>query len=245
MATNMEVIEQYSEIFLTDLEGKQSVVRFLKEQFRDTTIYSLKFQIELKTQVIIQEQSLSFEGRKLDFKRGDKVMTFEDYGIMNGANIIMDQRLMGGKLDAFDFTNVHKKKKFKENKLVLSTITWREVKPGICFVGVCVENDCKARNDIVVINRGFNEYGFVLNYVVHHLNCPKCEKEINTKILQGIGLYKCKATIETMRKLKDGKKQENKYDIESKEFVWAYSLNDKGKITYQYIAIKVKPLDDK
>ena len=37
-------------------------------------------------------------------------MTFEDYGIMNGANIVMDQRLMGGELDAFDFTNVHKKK---------------------------------------------------------------------------------------------------------------------------------------
>ena len=91
-----------------------------------------------------------------------------------------------------------KKKKFKKLKLVSGTITWREVKPGICFVGVCVENDCKARNDIVVINRGFNEYGFVLNYVVHHLNCPKCEKEINTKILQGIGLYKCIATIETM-----------------------------------------------
>ena len=119
MATNME---QYFEIFITDLEGKQNVIRFLQEQFLDTTIYSLKFQIEHKTRVVIQKQSLSFGGRKLDFKRGDKIMTFEDYGIMNGANIIMDQRLMGGKFDEFDFTDIHKKGKFKKKKLVTGVV---------------------------------------------------------------------------------------------------------------------------
>ena len=35
------------------------------------------------------------------------------------------------------------------------------------------------------------------------------------------------------------------YEIKSKEFMWAYSLNDKGKITYDYIVITVKPLDSK
>ena len=240
-------MEQYFEIFVTDLEGKQNVIRFLHEQFLDTTIYSLKFQIELKTQVVIQEQSLSFGGRKLDFKRGDKIMTFEDYGIMNGANITMNQRLMGGDFDAFDFTNIHKKKKFKSLKLVKGTIKWRIVEPGLCFIGVCLEEGCSAKNDLVVVNKGFNKEKagtFVLNVEVHRLNCPMCKKKIDTKIIQGIGLYQCKAKVETMRKIGD-KEETNIYDIESKEFEWTYSLNDKGKVTYQFIEITIKPLDSK
>ena len=240
-------MEQYFEIFVTDLEGKQNVIRFLQEQFLDTTIYSLKFQIELKTQVVIQEQSLSFGGRKLDYKRGDKIMTFEDYGITNGASIVMTTQLMGGDFDAFDFTNIHKKKKFKSLKLVKGTYKWRTVEPGLCFIGVCLEKGCVANNDLVVVNKGFKtEFAgiFLLNIEIHHLICPMCKKEIDTERIQGIGLNKCKATVETMRKIKD-KKQTNIYDIKSKEFIWAYSLNDKGKITYQYIKITVKPLDSK
>ena len=240
-------MEQYFEIFITDLEGKQNVIRFLQEQFLDTTIYSLKFQIEQKTQVVIRKQSLSFGGRKLDFKRDDKIMTFEDYGIMNGANIIMDQRLMGGKFGAFNFTKIHKKVNFKEETLVTSTIEWRFVEPGLCLIGVCVEKGCEAYNDLVVVNKGFNKEKsgeFVLNVEVHRLNCPICKEKISTKKLQGIGIDQCKAKVETRRTVKE-KELINTYEIESKEFMWAYSLNDKGKIKYDYIVITVKPLDSK
>ena len=123
-------------------------------------------------------------------------------------------------------------------------IGWREVKPGLCFTGMCLNGSCKAKNDMVVVNKGFYEKsGGVcnVNTEVYRLNCPICDQGIDTKILQGIGLNECKVTIEAMRKTESGKKK-HRYEIEAKEFFYAYSLNEKGKVRYMYIEITVKPL---
>ncbi|KAI6658027.1 hypothetical protein LOD99_15741 [Oopsacas minuta] len=238
------MVEQFSEIFFTDYEGKQRVIRFLKDEFIDTSIYSLKFQIELMTDVLIQEQHLTLDGRKLDAKKGDRIMTFEDYGIMQGASIVLHQRLLGGEIEPFDFVNINKKKKFKPMKLGRGTKTWRKVLPGICFVGICLEKGCKASGDLVVVNKEFykDKAGCcVANVEIHRLNCPICKEQIDTKSLMGVGLYKCKAIVETMHKTGE-KEKKHKYEIKSEDFLYAYSVNDKGKIKYQYIEIIIKPL---
>ena len=218
---------------------------FLKEDFPQTTVYSLKFQVEFKTKVNMKEQLLTFEGRKLDEMKDCSVMSFEDYGILPGATVVMNNRLIGGEFEPIDFVNINKKKKLKKTKLVVVGDIWRKVKPGLCFTGVCLNTSCKAKNDIVVVNRGFLEERkgiCVVNIVMHQLNCPMCDKEIDTSILQGIGLYKCKATVEAMRKTESGKKK-HRYEIEAKDFVFAYSLNEKGRVKYMYIEITVKPLE--
>ena len=245
-----KMVDQYTEIFITGLDGTSLVVRFLKEDFPQTTVYSLRFQVEFKTKVSMKEQLLTFEGRKLDEMMDCSVMSFEDYGILPGATVVMNNRLIGGELEPIDSVDINKKKKFKKTELLFVNakdirLGWRKVESGLCFTGVCLNTSCKAKNDIVAVNKGFLEERkgiCVVNIVMHQLNCPMCDKEIDTSILQGIGLYKCKATVEAMRKTVSGKKK-HRYEIEAKDFVFAYSLNEKGRVKYMYIEITVKPLE--
>ena len=117
------MVDQYTELFVTGLDGTHLVVKFLAEDFPQTTVYSLKFQVEIKTKVCMKEQFLIFEGKKLDELKGGIVMSFEDYGILPGATVVMNNRLLGGEFEPVDFVNINKKKKFKKTKLDVVPIT--------------------------------------------------------------------------------------------------------------------------
>ena len=57
--------------------------------------------MKTSTGVDVDKQRLLFGSKDLEDKRGDKVMTFEDYGIRAGASITLVTRLPGGNFDIF------------------------------------------------------------------------------------------------------------------------------------------------
>ena len=228
-----------STIYITGLDGKTHSCYFPSETFEETTISDLKLKIQDKTGYEIHMQRLIYDTKDLESVRDGKEMTFEDYKISNSSNIMFVFRLIGGWLP-LRFADVSSEDSFKEVELSHSGGPgWLTIDRGVNFKGTCKYKSCKAKNETVIIQRGFyKESGGIcmLNYEITQLKCPMCKHTLDKNNVHGVGVYKAKLEV----KSKEEGNNEVVVNIEARDkFLYAGCMDDGDKVDYEYVILKV------
>ncbi|CAF0781781.1 unnamed protein product [Brachionus calyciflorus] len=130
-------VEQFT-VFLKTLTGR-TVEIFTSN---DETIEELKEKVEEKEGIPPDLQRLIFAGRKLEDSN-----TLDYYSIEKEATLHLVLRMRGGG----DFVDFEKSKPRVYN-WSRKAPKWRTARAGLCFEGKCVNYECKAFNEMVIIN---------------------------------------------------------------------------------------------
>ena len=138
------------------------------------------------------------------------------------------------------FANVSSKDSFKKVDLTSEGPEWLTVTPGINFEGTCKNRFCKAKNEIVIIQKGFYDSTggtCVLNYEITQLECPICKQALDKNEINGVGVYEGKLQV----KSKTRGSREVVVNIEARDkFLYAGCMDNKDKVDYEYITLIVK-----
>ena len=234
MATGM------SSIFISGAEGKTTTRNFPNDTFDKTTISELKLQIITTRGIDPDNLRLLYAGQELQSVMHGKEMTFEDYKISNSSTIILYVRMPVGGCLPVRFADVSSEDSFKEVKLTHSGGHGRlTIDRGINFEGTCKYKSCKAKNETVIIQRGFyKESGGIcmLNYEITQLKCPMCKHTLDKNEVHGVGVYKAKLEV----KSKEEGSNEVVVNIEARDkFLYAGCMDDRDKVDYEYVILKV------
>ena len=231
-----------STIYIQGLENKTSTCHFPTETFNETPISELKQAVQVITGIELDRQILMYIGRTLETVRGDREMTFGDYSLRDKSNIILVIRLPGGgpSFLTLRFADVSSKDSFKKVDLTTGGPKWLTVTPGINFEGTCKYRSCKAKNEIVIIQKGFYDSTggtCMLNSEITQLECPMCKQELNKNEVNGVGVYEGK--LEVKSKIEGSSVKVVKIEARDK-FLYAGCMDDSDKVTYEYITLIVK-----
>ena len=237
MATGM------SRIFIQGLEGKTYSLYFPMETLNETTISELKRAVQDRTRVDPDLQSLIYQRQELRTIRDGRKMTFGDYNLRNFDSIVLVVRLPGGGGPSFlrlRFADVSSEDNFKKVDLTTEGPEWLTVTPGINFEGTCKNRFCKAKNQIVIIQKGFYDSTggtCMLNSEITQLECPMCKQALDKNEVNGVGVYEAK--LEVKSKIEGSSVKVVKIEARDK-FLYAGCMDDSDKVTYEYIILIVK-----
>jgi len=139
-----------------------------------TIVLHLKNEILKKGGPLIDDQRLYYKDKLLEDEK-----TIKSYHLLSGSVLNLVEVKTGEdggpglqpKDDSATF-------KIEENNLKDTTPEWRYVRqPGLCVEGICEDEDCKAYNQRVVINRGISTYDLKRDQINN--DCPMCNSHVN------------------------------------------------------------------
>jgi len=138
-------------------------------------IETLKLQLEEKEDCPVDQQRVLYAGRQLQDER-----TIKDCNISKESTLHLVLRLRGGGgasgLVFTDITQEHKSKNFEWSD---EAPDWRMAGEGLCLEGECLNSECKAFGDWVIMNKGMGTYDGV--YDEHKNRCPMCWKYVKAE----------------------------------------------------------------
>ena len=78
--------------------------------------------------------------------------------------------------------------RFEEKEFSSAAPEWRNVAPGINILGTCRNRFCRAKYDVVIVQKGFYESTggtCRLDNEITQLECPMCEQRLDKNGVQG------------------------------------------------------------
>ncbi|KAA6401788.1 MAG: putative ring and ubiquitin domain containing protein [Streblomastix strix] len=154
------------QIFIKTLQSR-TLQMFVKQ---DDTILSVKSMVQEELFVPIDQQRLVYAGRELD---DDKYL--QDYNIQNEATIHLIARLSAGGELPLHFVDVEKTNTLVKSQWSKVAPEWRIAGPGLAVEGICTNNRCKAKGQMVIHSAGFGDF----NFDKCDAKCPICSWPIN------------------------------------------------------------------
>jgi hypothetical protein len=159
-----EASEHY-EIFVKLLTGK--MLDFLVNGTKDT-IGDLKVMINKAEGIPTSEIHPVLNGRSLkDYS--DQTM-LADCSVQPGSVIHLVLRLGGGSFVDVTRDDAIRKKPWNE-----SAPLWRLAAPGLCLEGYCRNQNCQADGEMVIVNKGFQNFNLFGN---EECLCPMCRHAV-------------------------------------------------------------------
>lgn len=162
-------------IFVKTIEGR-SLTILTK---RGDIIRNIKSRIQDLEGIPTSQQKLFFAGKHLENER-----TLEDYCIHSESTLRLLPEIVGGCNSYFYFNSMNSSKKIEFNS---RAPRWRSVKPGVSWVGICINPKCVAFNHEVICNCGLGV--FDVGKQIHITSCPMCNCKVNK--VGGCGFFDC------------------------------------------------------
>ncbi|KAG5176247.1 hypothetical protein JKP88DRAFT_171493 [Tribonema minus] len=165
-------------IFVKTLSGSTITVHGLSHS---DTVASLEEAIEGKEGVPVDQQKLSFAGKRLQPSH-----TLGDFGIGSGSTVHMVLSLCGGRsmpLLKIPFADVSRSDAMQRLSFDPDAPDWRTACEGLNMEGYCRNRACKARNKLVISMIGMN--AFTLG---SQCACPECGADVTPVTC---GFYAC------------------------------------------------------
>ncbi|KAA6360258.1 MAG: putative ring and ubiquitin domain containing protein containing protein, partial [Streblomastix strix] len=132
----------------------------------DDQIISVKQQIVDKEHIPVEQQKLIFAGKELEDQ-----LTLKDYNIQRDSTLHLIARLTGGGA-SMSFVDVERTDALVQKKWSTSAPDWRLASKGLCIEGICENEGCEAKGQMVIFGAGFTDFDLELSVS----NCPMCHK---------------------------------------------------------------------
>jgi len=176
-------------------------------------------------------------------------LALSECGVTDDCALHLVLRLRGGANMnlSFEFASMH------HGQMVGSSAgapDFRKIKPGFNLEGLCRNSTCKAWNQYVSSNLGYNyevdqfngqmRGGFNIGLVINEAPCPACGLNLDAASVKSCGFYKCeyayKGYVRETGELREGT---GKVGCKDKFEYHDAKLNS---TSWSYLVIAVKPL---
>lgn len=132
-----------------------------------------------------EQQRLIFNGRQMEdvntlINYGVQPIDPLDYDAKNLLHLVLRLRGGGG-----DFADVSNPNTMQTLQVSHGGPTWRRIRPGLCIEGMCRNERCDARGQMVISPRGYKDFNLVAGETVP---CPVCDEGVEPKTC---AFYRC------------------------------------------------------